>query len=260
MLIAQTEATKEIIEAVTATTIPTEIVDTETPIASVVEESATPPAASTTTVEPSATATPTETLEPTKTIESTAISLDSSTAVAILSSSVYYEPDSNSLEKTFVGANETVELLGRSQFGEWLYIKTSSGAEGFVFGPRFEWAGDYNNLPIFAGVAVTPTLSSSICSPGQCSALTIEIYPLPGTRCEENGKYRTIFIKGNGGDTVYSYYWNGELVGSNIENEGIGFELFSSDGSSQIGIGRIVSGDGQVIEQELFVDEFNQCG
>lgn len=222
----------------------------------------------TATTSPSPTASPTETAEPTTTPLPTETAVPTEiaseenveTAVAILSSSVYTQPDSDSAELTFVGANELVTVLGRSQFGDWLYILTDSGAEGFVYEPRFEWEGDFASLPIFSSTTIEPTVQLSTCPAGGCPPLAIELYPLPGARCETNGKYRTVFIKGTGGDSSYSYYWDGKLLQANVQDEGVGFELFSPDGSSQIGIGRIVSGDGQSVERELFVDGFNSCG
>ena len=82
------------------------------------------------------------------------------------------------------------------------------------------------------------------------------LYPLPGTRCTTSMKYRTIYIQGDGGNNQYTYYWNGQKVGGPIA-DGFAFEVSSSDGSAVIGIGKVVSGDGQTAEVELFVSDFN---
>ena len=69
-------------------------------------------------------------------------------------------------------------------------------------------------------------------------------------------KYRTVYMEGDGGNGRYTYYWNGQKVGGPT-NEGFGFEVSSPDGSAVIGTGKVVSGDGQVVEKELFVSDFN---
>lgn len=247
-----------VVEPTSSPTEPPTSIPTATTSATAVSETAVSPTADS--IETS-TPEPTNTVAPTATVVPTVV--ETSTAVAILSSSIYYQPDSDSTERTFVGATDTVTVLGRSQSGDWLFVQTTDGIEGFAHSPRFEWDGDFNDLPIVEGVeavATSPSTPSGSCQAGACPALSIEIYPLPGARCEQNGKYRTVFIKGNGGNEIYSYYWDGDLIASKVNVDGFGFEIFSPDGSSQIGIGRVVSGDGQSVEQELFVDGFNQCG
>jgi hypothetical protein len=98
--------------------------------------------------------------------------------------------------------------------------------------------------------------SNNSCSGSICPTLTLNLYPLPGTRCETTAKYRTVFIEGVGGNGRYTYYWNNQRVGGPIAN-GFAFEVSSSDGSAVIGIGKVVSGDGQVVEMELFVGDFS---
>jgi hypothetical protein len=69
-------------------------------------------------------------------------------------------------------------------------------------------------------------------------------------------KYRTIYMQSEGGNGRYTYYWNGLKVGGPT-NEGFGFEVGSPDGGAVIGTGKVVSGDGQIMEKELFVSDFN---
>lgn len=180
------------------------------------------------------------------------------TAVALLSSSVYQAPDSHSAELSFVGVDDIVQILGRSEAGSWFYIRTQNNEEGYVYEPRFSWNGDFDTLPIYHAVEIFQPIENNSCQESVCPPLTMEFYPLPGTRCEVEGKFRSLFIRGSGGDSTYSYYWNGELIATQVA-DGVGFEIYSPDGSSQIGIGRVVSGDGQAVEMELFVTEFNNC-
>ncbi len=183
-----------------------------------------------------------------------------STATALLSSSLYADPDSDAPEVTFIGVGEVVTVLGRSELGEWFYVQTETGEAGFVFGPRLAWAGDFEALTVVAETAVASTTTataapSNSCAGAACPSLTMAIYPLPGARCEGTMKYRTVYMQGQGGDGRYTFYWNGQKVGGPT-GDGFGFEVRSGDGAAVIGIGRIVSGDGQAVERELFVSDF----
>jgi hypothetical protein len=138
--------------------------------------------------------------------------------------------------------------------------KPISGEAGFVFGPRLDWPGDFETLPVVSDTGVarvtTPAASNNSCGGSACPALTLALYPLPGTRCEGTMKYRTVYMEGQGGNGRYTYYWNGVMVGGPTA-DGFGFEVSSSDGSAVIGTGKVISGDGQVIEMELFVGDFS---
>lgn len=219
-------------------------------------------ATQTTITEPTATASPTATNSPEPTAEPTMETAVTQTplATALLSSSLYVSPDSNAQEVTFIGVGEQVSVLGRSEMGDWLYVQTNIGEAGFVFGPRLDWPGDFETLPVVSdtGVArvITPAASNNSCGGSACPALTLALYPLPGTRCEGTMKYRTVYMQGQGGNGRYTYYWNGVMVGGPTA-DGFGFEVSSSDGSAVIGTGKVISGDGQVIEMELFVSDFS---
>ncbi len=213
--------------------------------------------------QPTASPSPTPTQSPTPSIEpdNTAVSEQSAppTATALLSSSLFLSPDSDAQEVTFISVGESVTILGRSELGEWLYVQTSAGQEGFVYGPRLDWSGDFETLTVVTDtIAFNDNLvpaTSDACAGSPCPPLTLTLYPLPGTRCEPTAKYRTLFIEGDGGNGRYTYYWNNIKVGGPT-GEGFGFEVSSLDGSPVIGTGKIVSGDGQVSEKELFVSDF----
>ncbi|WP_420632425.1 protein kinase domain-containing protein [Candidatus Leptofilum sp.] len=205
--------------------------------------------------------TPTDepTVAPTATVITATSESEQSQVTALLSSSLYVSPNSNSQEITFVGVGETVTVLGRSEFGEWLYVQNEAGQEGFVYAPRLGWAGDFEALTVVTGTAasnITTSTSGSSCSGAACPILTMNLYPLPGTRCEVDAKYRTVFIEGIGGNGRYTYYWNDQKVGGPV-SEGFAFEVQSNDGAAVIGIGKIISGDGQIVEMELFVGDFS---
>ncbi len=215
--------------------------------------------------QPTATFSPTPTSSPVPTVEPTApaatetIDADLPTATALLSSSLYVSPDSDAQEVTFITVGERVTVLGRSEVGEWFYVQNAAGQAGFVYGPRLDWTGDFEALTVVEGTAVanpTTNTTSSICAGSTCPPLTLTLYPLPGTRCEASIKYRTVYMEGNGGNGRYTYYWNNQKVGGPT-SEGFGFEVSSPDGAAVIGTGKIVSGDGQVIEKELFISDFS---
>jgi hypothetical protein len=142
-------------------------------------------------------------------------------------------------------------VLGRSAGGRWLYVRDEHGTEGFVYEPRFEWTGDFDGLTVIPASVVTqvPTRPAVTVAP-----LEIDLWSLPGTeRCEAGVWYKTIYIQGHGGDGVYTYYWSGEVIAGPM-SEGYTFEIHGAGGAI-VSTGRVVSGDGQVAEQGLYVTE-----
>ncbi len=212
-----------------------------------------PPTQQPTEVPPTAVPTSEPALAPTMPPEET-----THTATALLASSIFDAPSTDAQELTFVSAGDAVAVLGRSQLGNWLYVRDAEGVEGFTFSPRFDWAGDLNDLPIMGEIdeetdtAVSPT----VCDNNACPRLTLDLYPLPGARCEAGIRYRTVFMLGQGGDGQYTYYWNGEKMAGPIA-DGFGFEISSPDGTTVIGRGQVVSGDGQTVEKDLFISDFD---
>lgn len=191
---------------------------------------------------------PTPSPAPTETIE---------TATALMSSSLFDSPSTEGKELTFVSEGDPVIVIGRAEKGSWLYVRSLDGTEGFTYAPRFQWAGDLNDLPIInAQENSLGNTAVSACSTNTCPSLSMDIYPLPGTRCEGDMHYRTIYMQGHGGDGQYTYFWNGEeLTGST--SEGYGFEIGSFKGATVIGSGKVVSGDGQSVEKDLFISDFS---
>ncbi|MCA9930081.1 MAG: protein kinase [Anaerolineales bacterium] len=239
----------------TATFPPTATTES-TPIMEVIE-TATVAASETAVVDPIATTI--ELPESTTPVEPTEIATTNiMTATALLSSSLFVAPNSDSQEITFVGVGETVEILGRSESSEWLYVRTKENEEGFIYGPRFDWEGDYETLTIVNAAAPAPTNTPVVDScNGGCPMLTIDLYDLPSARCAQTDNVRTIYIQGHGGNETYTYYWNNEYVAGPLTARGFGFDITSPDASAVIGRGKVVSGDGQVVDKELFVSNFS---
>ena len=177
------------------------------------------------------------------------------TAVALLSSSIFDYPDTDAQELTFIGVGDVVNVIGKSELGNWLYVKTDEGIEGFIYSPRLEFAGDLDALPIKTSSS-TFVPRTADCDDAGCAPLTMDAYPILGTRCEGDNRYRTVYLSGQGGDGRYTYYWNGEKL-AGPQSEGFGFEVNGGDDGRVIGMGKIVSGDGQTVETELFIDDFS---
>ena len=250
---SSTKAALEVAPTATAVFSPTASATQQTP------ESELGRVATTTAVSsPTATSSPVPTTEPTSTASVAETDAAASLATAILSSSLFVSPDSSAQEITFIGIGESVKVLGRSKEGEWLYVETEAGKQGFVYGPRLEWPGVFEALTVLTDTAVPDNNASTSngCPGNICPALTINLYPLPGARCGATMKFRTVFIEGSGGNGNYSYFWNGQKMAGPLRN-GFGFEVSSSDGAAIIGVGKVVSGDGQTVEQELFVSGFS---
>jgi len=154
---------------------PTSITQTPSPTPSI-----TPTATGSPTVTPTRTPsptpeTPTPTYTPTPEITPRAVETDPQ------GSSIYAAPNSSSRVLGGIRAGEEVEVLGRSAYGDWFYVRDDQGVEGFTYALRFEWPGDYDSLPIvaspFTPVPVTIT-------PGEgTTTLTMDLWDIPSGRC-----------------------------------------------------------------------------
>jgi hypothetical protein len=212
------------------------------------------------TTEPTDTPTPesaTATSTPTPTpIASPALS--SNTAVALESSTIFAGDNASSASLGFVDAGTQVDLLGRSAVGQWLCIRAPQGTTGYVSAPRFSVAGDFAavpavNCPVTGGESV-PAATPAPSSPG--TPLSMDIWDLPGTaRCEGGKWYKTIYMRGQGGDGRYTYYWDGAKLAGPI-SDSYTFEV-SSFGGALIKQARIVTGDGQQVQTIVYVPGAN---
>jgi len=205
----------------------------------------TPAPTATETAVPTRTPTATATPSPTATITATP---NLETATARENASVYRAPDSSSTEIAIVMAEESVRVLARSQTGNWLYVRSEAGEEGFAFLDFFNWPGDIENLPVQTSSASVN--DNRIGNP--TGAVSMEIYPLTGMHtCDGDNWTQSIFIRGRGGNGEYTYYWQGENVGTAV-NDSITFDV-SHTGGSYIGMAEVVTSDGDSASQELFI-------
>jgi len=228
--------------------LPTE--DTPSPTPSIATDTPTPEP-------PTDTPTPTQVITPT----STPI-LSNDTATARLDSGIFAAPNSESTQLSYVNAGDVVPVLGRSAYGEWLYIRNDQGIEGFAYTPRFDWSGDDESLSIKSPLEDVTETSGPEQETEQDQVATggnleIDIWPVSG-RCKESRWYRSVYIGARGGDGIYTYYWNGEEVGGPTSS-GVTFEV-NGVGSAVIGTWRVVSGDGMVAEDQFYVQPWDCDG
>jgi len=195
----------------------------------------------TATVALTGTLTPTPTLTPTGTVPAL--------ATANIGSSIYAAPASNSQVLGGISAGEQVPVLGRSAVGEWFYVRDDQGVEGFVYAPRFDWPGDYESLPVVPSGIPKPSTYTPPPGPPY-PALEMDLWDISG-RCSGSTWYKSIYIQGHGGNGIYTYYWNGEKV-AGPTSESYSFEVHSTGGAI-IRTGKVVSGDGQEVERNLYV-------
>ncbi len=182
---------------------------------------------------PSPTAVPTDTPIPTP----------GNIATAVINSSLYQEADAASEEVTFITAGDSVTVIGRSTNGNWLYVRTADGLEGFVFGERLQWDGNSEVLPVVGGGNIAPPVSGP---------LSLDLYLLPDRgRCEGQTWWQVVYMRGQGGNGIYTYYWNGEEVATNVANDGLTLEV-SFTGGAQAGVGEVVS-NGVAVSKTLFI-------
>jgi hypothetical protein len=142
-----------------------------------------------------------------------------------------------------------VEVLGRSAYGDWFYVRNDQGVEGFTYAPRFDWPGDFEALPVVPPVKASPSGDNG---GSEYPLLEMDLWDIPGGRCSEGWWYKDIFIAGRGGNEVYTYYWDGKRV-AGPTSESYTFEISSMGGGAVIGTGKVVSGDGQEIEEKLYI-------
>jgi len=208
------------------------------------------------TLTPSPTVTPTQTpttaatLTPTPSPTPTPTSALPAPATALQGSGIFAAPDADSQVLGGVSEGEKVRVLGRSAYGQWLYVRDDRGVEGFVYAPRFEWEGEYESLPVVPAtvtpIPITPPTPSGL----PYSTLTIDLWDISG-RCSGGRSYKSVFIHAHGGNGIYAYYWNGSRV-AGPTSESYTFEV-ETTGGPVVGTGKVVSGDGQEVDKELFI-------
>ncbi len=213
------------------------------------------------TPQPTATSYPATVVTQTRTAKKTPVPVMEATSTnlgivvtASQSASIYAQPDTSSSELAIILTGETVVIQGRSENGHWLYVSNDSGVTGFVFASRLGWNGNSDTLPVVQTTIITPLPTTNACE-NDCPRLKIDAYPLPGGRCEGSIIYTTVFMRGQGGSGVYTYYWDGEQIAGPLTGEGFGFEVNNLSGTV-IGRAKVISSDGQSAERELFISDF----
>ncbi len=226
---------------------------------------------------PTSSATPTETIVPTKPAGATATIPPTKTRVikptetavtsdalpinlnAPQSATLFAQPDAASTELTIIKTDVPVSIVGRTENGHWLYIFIENNISGYVWADQFGWNGEVKQLPVIMATATSEpivTAKANNSCHGGCPQLWLDAYPLPGGRCENDIIYETVFLRGQGGSGVYTYFWNGEKVAGPLTNDGYGFEVNDMNGRI-IGQAKVVSSNGQTAEKKLFISDFS---
>ena len=218
------------------------------------------------TLHPTETVLPTPTLRPTQTVLPTQRPAETvpPTTAPITNVATARQPASiygvDSRELAMVSSGEQVTVSGRSGT-IWFYVRNSKGVEGFVAASRLEWSGDMQSLPDKPFVYKPPTLQTPTVQapPGPYEALWMDLWPLDNIkRCEGGKWYKGMYIEGHGGNRVYTYYWDGQTVTCLSLTPGCTFEVSNVAGSF-FGTFKVVSGDGQQVEQTVSVSAPGSC-
>jgi hypothetical protein len=119
-------------------------------------------------------------------------------------------------------------------------------------------AADATSTPT---ATVTPTplpLPTATPQSPSTGPLEMDLWVLEGRgKCLAEGQWeQRIFMEGRGGNGVYTYYWDSKIIGGPLVKQGIAHPIAGS-GDGFNGVGRIVSGDGQTIERDLFIPGLN---
>lgn len=228
-----------------------------TPVAIVqVAPTHTPSPTTTHTPAPTKTAVPpssTPTSPPTHTATPQTTATISNMAIIFEASSLFAAPATGANELGNLQPGEQVTLLGRSANNNWLYVRTAENITGYISAARIEWAGDIETLAVQETAVFVPTPTSIATSPVTVTSLELDLWVLPNTvRCQGQGWQQTVFIQGRGGNNTYTYFWNDEQMAGPLSNQSFTFDV-SSGGGAIAGIGKVVSGDGQTVSQDLFI-------
>ncbi len=207
---------------------------------------------STSTSTPAHTATPTEKAVPSSTPSPTSMQTSSATllpqnsALVSQNASLFAEPDAEAAEISVLLADEMVTIVGRSENSNWLFVEDAEGNRGFVFADLLMWEGSISDLTIYTEAALQPTIT-----PVLSETISLDIYQLDGTEeCSGSGWTQKVYMRAQGVTGSFEYYWEGELVGTAV-NDNITFDV-SSSGGVIIGTGSVIV-NGLMASEELFI-------
>ncbi|MBN2393997.1 MAG: protein kinase [Anaerolineae bacterium] len=225
---------------------------------------ATPPPTSTPTPEPTATHTPTwtPTPEPTSTQAYTPTPTPTLTptptpfAVANLASSVYECPNSDTKEVGIVAAGQSVPVLGKadeSKYGRWLYVQLGSGIQGFTFAPRFRFDFEWDALPVQEVTSDCPIVTTSVPISPPIASTPVRFDRDPpwwSAQCVQGGWVAIFEVKVSGGNGIYQFYWDDQLVEAKPKANDSGVYIITRPGirGTLVGTIKVVSGGTQATQ------------
>ena len=173
-------------------------------------------------------------------------------AVVTADASIFAAPQSDSLELAVVAPGDEVQILGRSEIRNWLFVGNGDVA-GFIFQPLVQWDGDVASLPVFTYTDAAPDANTTPDTGGNpVTGLRLDLWPLPDTVQCSGGKWsQRVYMQGQGGNGRYRYYWQDQfLTGPTGASHTF---TVTSTGGAIVGTGRVVSEDGQSVERGLFI-------
>ena len=197
---------------------------------------------------PAPTEVPTNTPAPTETPSAT---VDPYQARISENAAVFSAPSADATNVTFLETDADIWLNGRSENSNWLfitYLDDDEPKQGFVSTAFVDWDGDVDELPVEETAVFDPT-------EGETSGnVTIDLYMTGDAVCLDGGSWtQQVYIRGQGGNGSYTYFWNEENLGSfTSADEGLVFTV-SSDGGPVGGTGIVLTTDGFRTDKQLFI-------
>jgi hypothetical protein len=157
-----------------------------------------------------------------------------------------YAPEA---ELDYLAPEERVVVLGRSpsSYGDWVYVETERGVQGYVYAPYLRWEGELGSLPtVQPTVTVTPQISPTV----PPAPLAIE-HLWWGSPCIDGKRVVLFDIKVIGGNGTYTFYWDDTLIEAepNVNDPGVYIVIPPGGGGWTTGTIRVVSGDQSVSAQ-----------
>jgi hypothetical protein len=203
---------------------------------------------------------PTATFTPVSTITSipvpTANIMD--TATAVLHSSIFAEPNAESEELAYLEPGDEVTVLATTTNRSWLLIRSDRGIEGFVAATRFETTPGLN--PPTITPSPTPWASPIPAIVPTYAPLSIDFWELTGTgHCAGGQWYKRIYIRGQGGDLNYTYYYFNDVdrqvqLLAERQDDSFTFEVAGTGTTTLRLTGEVHSGDGQTAHRMIVVE------
>jgi hypothetical protein len=200
-------------------------------------------------ITPSATDTPTFTPTPMPTI-------DSSRAAANQNAGVFQAPNFNQVDS--VPAGQQVTVSGRSYQGNWLYVQTISGKQGFAYRPLFDWTGDFQALtpiaapatpaPIAVPIKPAPPVAAG-CPSDRTGFIDMDFYPIGDPICSPRPGYH-LYLRGQGELYPFKYYVAGKKIYEGSDQYTFDYSLPA--GNTRVHVTAVVEAcDGRRVEKLL---------